>query len=70
MEHILIINDSGYEESISLLIEDGSIIAPILTKGGALAVDVKKYGVPAATMRVTELSWKAWKTKAKNWRNE
>ena len=70
MEHILLIHDGKFSESISVLIEDGNIIAPIYTKGGATKVDVDKYGVPAATIRVTEKEWKVWQHRVKNWRNE
>ena len=70
MEHILIIHDSGYTESISVLIEDGEIVAPIYTKGGATAVDVDKYDVPAATIRVTDKEWDVWRIRARNWRNK
>ena len=70
MEHILIIHDSVYTESISVLIEDGEIVAPIYTKGGATKVDVDKYGVPAATMEVTDKEWKYWKIEAKKLRNK
>ena len=70
MEHILLIHDGKFSESISALIEDGDIIAPIYTKGGATAVDVDAYGVPAATIRVTDKEWDVWRIRAKNWRNE
>jgi hypothetical protein len=69
MEHILIIHDSGYTESISVLIEEGDIVAPIYQKGGAQSVDVDKYGVPAATIRVTDKEWDVWRIRAKNWSN-